>query len=191
MAGFISFHLQEGRAPRTAQIRERMRGPLPRPVTSAMADTARRGPGSAEDQFRHQAEMAMNASFPWKRTLAFGSRPAPRRTLHDKGALEAAWTGRGAGSVTRHGPNGVTIGVDSRVFPQARMLQRAGITFIRVTPKSRLYLGLAFGVWLRKSTRHIKVQGRRVSMNRTILGRARKPVSRYYLHGETASRKAA
>ena len=193
MAGqFIHFQLQEGRAPRTVEIRRRMQAPLPGSVTDGMADTMRTGgPGSVADQFARQTEQAMRVGQRWPRTRDFGSRKAPARTLHDKGALEAAWTGRGAGSRTRRLPNGVEIGVDTRLFPQAAMFQRGGITIIRVTPRARLYLGLTFGVWLRKSTRSLKVEGRPVGVNTAMLGRVKKVVGRYYLHGEAVAQRRA
>lgn len=191
----IRFALVEGRAPkRFAEIRARMQAPLPGAVTEQLATGMRRGgAGSVEDQYRRQAEMSQDASFPWKRTRAFGSRRAPSRTLHDTGALEAAWTGRGAGSVTRHLPHGVEIGVDSRLFPQAIVFQRRRVTVIPVTAKSRMYLGLTFGVWLRKSTRQLHVEPRRVGVNRGMTRRGRSTVGRYFLHGETsaASRRRA
>lgn len=192
----LIFHLQEGRAQRTAQIRGRMQAPLPQSTLLNVAETIRRGgPGSIQDQFRRQAETGMRSSSFWKRTQPFGRRPAPARTLRRTGSLEAAWLGTGAASITETSrANTVRVGVDARLMPQAAVFQRSGITVIQVTPKMRLYVGANFGVWMKRSTTRIKVEGRPVALNRDTLGRARKIVQGYYLHGEgaaTAVRKAA
>lgn len=185
----ILFQLREGRAPRTAEIRRRMQAPLPVGVLEQLAETVRRGgPGSVQDQFRRQAETGMTSSSFWKRTEPFGSRPAPSRTLHRTGSLEAAWLGNGPAAITEtNRANTVRIGVDARIMPQAAVFQRAGVTMIRVTPKMRAYVGLNFGVWMRRSTTRVRVEGRPVALNRATLGRARKIVSRYYLHGEAVA----
>ena len=186
----LAFQLVEGRAPRTAEIRERMQAPIPAGVKQALADRAIRkgGPGSIADQYARQAEMSRSVSSMWKRTQPFGRQPAPKRTLHRSGALESAWTG-GPGAITdlASDPYGVAVGVDTRRFPQAAMLQRQGVTMIRVTPKMRAYVGLTFGVWFKRTTTRLKVEGRPVSMNREILGRARTILQRHYLRGEVAA----
>lgn len=188
----LVFQLQEGRSERSLRIRERMEQPLPRHVTEALAGVMRRGPGSVADQFDRQTEMGARASIRWRRTRAFGNRPAPSRTLHRTGALRSAWTG-GAGARTDYRPNGVSIGVDRVRFPQAAVFQRSGITPIPVTRKMRFALGLnpEIGVWLRASTRRLLVQGRPVSVNGVMLDRARKVVMGWYVRGEAASQRRA
>jgi hypothetical protein len=183
----LQFQLQPGRSPRSLAIAERMRAPLPASVSLGLAGVMRQGPGSTGDQFARQAEMGARASIFWKRTLPFGNRPAPARTLHRTGGLQAAWTGTGPGAVTETRHNGVRIGVDRVRFPQARMFQRSGVTPIRVTPKSRVYLGMEFGVWLRKDRTHLYVEGRPLSVNTLMLDRARKVVLGYFLKGEAAA----
>jgi hypothetical protein len=185
----LVFSLVEGRAPRTAVIRERMEAPLPRGLKQAIADRAIRkgGPGSIEDQFRRQAEMGRLSSAPWLRTQDFGSRKAPARTLHRSGALEAAWTG-GPGSVTLvDEPHTIGVGVDSKRFPQAAMFQRNGITVIPITRRMRMFVGMTFGVWFKASKQRILVQGRPVAINREILSRARPMVQGYFLRGQVAA----
>lgn len=186
----LVIQLQEGRAPRTAAIRERMLAPLPDEVIQELGGIIRVGSGSIADQYARQAEMRKAASFPWKRTQDFGNRRAPARTLHRSGALEDAWTGRGPGGfVRRRGARGVEVGVDSARFPQARMFQRGGITMIRVTPRMRALVGMEFGVWMRRDTARVKVEGRPVAMNREILRRARRPVVSYFNHGLSGARQ--
>lgn len=183
----LTFQLQPGRSPRSLKIAERMRGPLPQSVSLALADVMRRGPGSTGDQFARQTEMAARASLFWKRTQPFGNRPAPARTLHRTGALQAAWTGTGPGAVTDVRANGVRIGVDRVRFPQARMFQRSGVTAIRITPKMRGFVRGAYGVNFRRDKTHVYVEGRPVSVNVVMLDRARKVVVGYFLKGEAAS----
>lgn len=187
----LVFQLQEGRGLRSLQIRERMAGPLPTSVTDELADDVmRRGPGSTQDQFARQTEMGARSSRRWKRTAAFGNRPAPTRTLHRTGALEAAWTG-GPGAITERGPRGVAIGVDRVRFPQASVFQRSGLTPVRVTSKSRIFLGMEFGVWLKASTRRMFIEGRPLSVNPVMLERARRVIVGYYVRGEAVSSRRA
>lgn len=183
----LTFQLQSGRSPRSLAIADRMRAPLPRSVGDGLAGVMRQGPGSTGDQFARQTEMSMRASFFWRKTQPFGNRPAPARTLHQTGALEAAWTGRGPGARTIHRANGVAIGVDPVRFPQAATLQRSGVTARRITPKARGYVRHAFGVNLRRDKTHFYIQGRPVSVNPLMLDRARKVLVRYFLKGEGAA----
>lgn len=184
MADLI-FQLQAGTGKRTEQIRQRMLQPLPEALCLELGRICQRGgEGSFEEQFAHEAEMNRSVSVRWKRTQDFGSRKAPSKTLHDKGDYERAFTGRGPGSVLKAVPNGVQVGVDRTRFPQVTVFQRSGITIRPVSAKQRFYLGMTYGVWLKKSTRTLKTEGRPVSMNRGITGRARKPVARYFSTGQ-------
>lgn len=180
----LFFQLQAGTAPRTAAIRQRMLSPIPEGLALQLGAICQRGgAGSFEEQFLHQTEMTKTVSTRWKETEDFGNRKRPTKTLYRSGKYQAAWTGRGDGSVLQALPNGVRVGVDSNRFPQARVFQRSGITMIPVTDRMRGYLAANFDVHLKKSTTRLKVEGRPVSMNRGITGRARKPVARYFLHG--------
>lgn len=191
---FLVFQLQPGRGPRrTAQINERMLAPLPQSIGAALAEAIQRGRNcaSVEEQFRRQTEIGRGVTLPWKRTRPFGTRPAPARTLHATGALEAAWTGRGAGSVVHFTGRSVSVGVDRVQFPQVTVFQRRSPTLIRVTPKMRMFLGMEFGVWLRSATTSITVDPRRVAINGQILDRARRIVTSYFLRGEAVARRVA
>jgi hypothetical protein len=93
---------------------------------------------------------------PWKRTRAFGAKPAPAKTLHGGGGLRRAYLGQGAGAIERQTADSITIGVAGSVFPYA-VVHRGGsgavtaalsrrTTKIRVTERQRRYLLFAFGV---------------------------------------------
>lgn len=103
---------------------------------------------------------------PWKNVEAFGNVPAPVKILSRSGRLEQAWAG-GFGSITRITATGAEFGVSGAALPYAAvhrggsgkvttaMANRA--TEIRVTPKMRVFLGMAKGVWLKKDTKVIRI----------------------------------
>lgn len=142
-----------------------------------LAHTMRYGDGSVTDQFNRTATVGLRGAKGWQQTRPFGKRPATRPTLRKTGKYLSAWQGRGVGQVERivrkDGRPGVQIGVDRRVFPQAGVFQSTRATRIRVTPKMRWRLGLdpEIGVWLKKSTRFLTVEPRRVEVNRPMLRR--------------------
>jgi hypothetical protein len=95
---------------------------------------------------------------PWKRTRAFGAKPAPAKTLHGGGALRRAWLGQGAGAIERMGANSVTVGVSGAVLPYAAVHRGGGkVTAadsrrpfrIKVTDRMRRYVLFAFHVPLK------------------------------------------
>ncbi len=107
----------------------------------------------------------------WKKTKAFGSRGAPKATLHRSGDLAAAWAGKGGDSVFRVRSVGVTIGVNT---PYAAFV-RAGWTQ-QVTQKQRAFLGLEFGVWMKPGKTitsparpHAEFQANRAFINDALL----------------------
>ncbi len=130
------------------------------------AKIMRAGPKGVMRQFVDQTEYRAQASIPWARTKPFGNRKAPRKTMLGRGLYRAAWMG-GAGATERITPSSVQIGVDRGLFPQVRIHQsRNASTKIKATQKMRYFLGLNYGVWLKKSTmkRGLIVPRRRVSV---------------------------
>lgn len=111
----------------------------------------------------------------WLKTRAFGSdlapagsSVAPAKTLQHSGRLRRAWLGEGPGAVTRIGRRDAVFGVSG--IPYAAV-HRGGTgkvltadasipAKIPVTPKMRVFLGVAKGVWLRKTTTHITIPRR-------------------------------
>lgn len=108
------------------------------------------------------------AKIPWKKTKAFGSRPAPAKTLQRSGALLASY--RNAQVTVRNVQGGSEISIS----PSPRLIyaavQRGGSGKVRaadaavpetivVTPKMRAFLHY-LGVHLRKATTVIQIPRR-------------------------------
>jgi len=106
----------------------------------------------------------------WEPTKAFGSRPAPARTMQRSGALLRALLGRHPGSIEVITENSAEFGVKGSAFPYATVHRggagKVGVAqarspqTIQVTPKMRGFLAANFGVFLRKSTRVIRIPRR-------------------------------
>lgn len=104
----------------------------------------------------------------WPKTKPFGNRQAPLRTLVRSGRLLGAWMGRGPGSIERVTEDGFEFGVDTNALPYApvhRPSEPSATAFGQVTKifvrrRQRIFLGLQFGVWLRRSTRFLRVPAR-------------------------------
>jgi hypothetical protein len=142
------------------------------------------GAASVDEQFETQTEMSRSGGrVIWPRTKDFGRRPAPRRTLQDRGALREAWLGIGPGAVVDAGPTHVDVGVDAGVLPYAAVFQRDAPTVQKVTPKQRIFLGMGFGVWLKAGAR-ITNQPRRVGANPTMARRVGEGAAFYIVHGD-------
>lgn len=122
---------------------------------SAVVQVMRTGKGSVRDQFVAQTEERESGSQAWPKTKAFGTQPAPARTLHRTGTLQAAWEGMQGGTATRSDAS-VSIGVDESVVPYAGIFQRRTAARWRANPahrskggklRAQLKLGMTFGVW--------------------------------------------
>lgn len=155
--------------------------------------------GGVATQYASQAEISMGGLLPWPKTHAFGTRPAPLRTLHESGALESGWLG-GAGSISRATPNSFAIGVSAAAFPQARVFQAQGPTVIRPRKMGKRgrsamawRLGMLFGVWLSEERlrQGLVIQPRRVSINREMLRAVRAEIRSYLLGKQQALARAA
>lgn len=144
---------------------------------------ARNGAGGIREQFADERGQTSRGSEPWKRTKAFGSRPAPRKTLQASGAYRSAWLG-GPGSITKISARSFTIGVDSTMFPQVTAFQSPQGRRIGVTQRMRAFVGYAFGVWMRKATRTILIPRRAVGLGskskRTIAAAMKDEVMKAY-----------
>ena len=122
---------------------------------------------------------------PWRRSKPFGTKPAPRKTLHGRGHLRSAWQG-GSGSTLRIRRNRVAVGVDTTMFPQAGVFQSRTLTLIRVTQKMRAFLGMKYDVWLKKSRTFIVVHPRPVGASPDMLRRVGKVFARYVETGKVS-----
>ena len=168
----------------TPILRQRMKA-LPGAVKSQIFKTLRTGPGSFEDQFNKQATITgAGKQRSWKKTKAFGTQPAPSRTLQRTGRYRNAWLGKGAGSVSRLFGMNMAVGIDSSVFPQAVVFQgRAGsVTRQKVTPRQRGLFGMKFGVWLKVGHTLVNTP-RAVRFNNRIRGRIWATLAEYIIHG--------
>ena len=101
----------------------------------------------------------------WKKTLGFGNREAPGKTLIRTGKLRNAYQGGPGGIDIRNVAGGVEFGVSGAAIPYAAV-HRGGAGKIlaadaaipqrtQVTQAMRGYLGAALGVRLRKTTREL------------------------------------
>jgi hypothetical protein len=198
----LKIRLPRSQVRRFEEIRARLERPLAGGGGAAVAAVMRKGRGSVDAQFRAEAEFRFGGGrAPWKRTERFGSRPAPRKTLQRTGALKRAWTGEGAGSITRTRSHRVTIGVEKARFPQAPVFQRHGSTFIRADKmgkggrsKMHWYLGLTYGVWIPDSklrTTGVELVGRPVSINPQMLHRASSALEAWIIRGKRPGVRAA
>jgi hypothetical protein len=167
-----------------ARIRQRL--PLSPAVTRELASRVmRQGGGSVAEQRRRQAtQTASGAEVPWQRSKPFGAQPAPARTLHQTGALDAQWAGVGPGAITEATSAKITIGVTG----YGALFQRPGPWLVRAKRLARggklamqVYLGLAKGAWIRSETlrRGLRNVPRRVSISRRMLTRAGTALIRY------------
>lgn len=82
------------------------------------------------------------------------------------GGLLAAWMGTGSGAIEKRDDTSFTIGVSGH---PAAAVHRGGTTarnakqkatLIFVTDKMRWFLGLVLGMWLKKTTTHIRIPSR-------------------------------
>lgn len=168
-----------------ARIRQRL--PLSPAITRELVSRVmRQGGGSVAEQRRRQAtQTAGGAEIPWERSKPFGAQPAPARTLHQSGALDAQWAGVGPGAITDATPAKITIGVTGH----GALFQRPGAWLVRAKRLARggkryamqVYLGLAKGAWIRSETlrRGLRNVPRRVSISRRMLTRAGTALIRY------------
>lgn len=143
----------------------------------AVVARMRKGKGSVQEQFEREREETETGTRKWKKTKPFGKMPAPDRTLHRTGALQAGWTG-GAGSIKEVTDTAVGIGVDGSVIPYAGIFQRNSPARWRANPNHRgeggrlkafMKLGRAFGVWV--SEEHL-LSGWPIMPRRVGVGRA-------------------
>lgn len=128
---------------------------------------ARFGEGGVRQQFADERGQTERGAEAWPKTKAFNRRPAPQKTLQVTGAYRSAWLG-GAGSVERINARSFELGVDSTLFPQVVPFQSARGRRAKVTKAMRGFLGYAFGVWLKKSTRFILIPRRVVGIGAKV-----------------------
>lgn len=129
----------------------------------------RLGTKGVRQQFVDTTEYRLGTATPWKRTAPFGSRKAGK-TMLGTGAYRSAFLG-GAGAIENISDNTVEIGVDRNLFPQVKIHQGSQkVVTIRPTQKARWFLGLTYGVWLKKSTMRngLKIARRRVSVSSSV-----------------------
>lgn len=180
-SGFISVNVKVGTAARFDDVLARAEAPFAGETGRAIAAAMRTGPGSTGEQFAGSREISMSGSTAWRKTQPFGRRPAPARTLVRSGALEAAWTGAGAGATSRFGPKSVAIGVDTNVFPQAAVFQSRNGAVVRARKKGARglpamywFLGMQYGVWCdpwKLASTGFLIRPRAVSINPQVLAR--------------------
>lgn len=199
----INISVRASKVPRFEGIKKRMAAGMTGAGGQAVAFVMRQGEGSVENQFRRTVYLNKRGGRqPWKKTQPFGRQPAPPRTLHRTGKLEAAWTGRGRGSITVLQRRSVKIGVDTRLFPQASRFQSIGATLTRPDPSRALirgrspmawFLGMQLGVWIseRRLQMGLRVQPRRVGVNPVMLRRAGAVFRDYVIQGDVRAARAA
>lgn len=113
------------------------------------------------------------------------------------GSYLAAWMGTGSGAIDRRDDNSFTIGVSG--FPASELHRggttarntKAGITLIFVTEKMRWFLGLVLGMWLKKTTTHIRIPARPHATPDMATREAMRDALGAYLTGESAQFVAA
>jgi len=187
-----------GFGPRFEAIKKRARSPMTGGGGTLAIQAIQRGPGSVENQFLSQSTFGRGGGRrPWKKTEAFGSRPAPTFTLVRTGGLMRAWTGRGAGSETFRSQRHVRVGVDRTRFPQAGRLNGDRTVFskarksgARGRSKMHWFLGMNFGVWIsdkKLRSRGLPVVPRPVGVNPTMLKRVANRVIEWVLEGNAQS----
>ncbi len=167
------------------RIRKRL--PLTQAITREIANRAmRQGGGSvAEQRRRQETQTASGARIPWERSKPFGDQPAPARTLHRSGSLDAQWAGIGPGAITRATSTKIEIGVSG----YGALFQRQAAWLVKAKRLARgsnrlamqLYLGMVRGAWiseakLRQGLRNVP---RRVSVSRRMLVRIGNALIRY------------
>lgn len=182
------------------KVKKRMNRPFASGGYLVAAHVMRNGSGSVSEQFRTTTYHTRGgARVSWKKTKAFGRLPAPKRTLHRTGSLEAAWTARGSGSFTAHTGTKVVIGVDSRRFPQADRLQSISATLTRPRKKgaqgrSRMhwFLGMRFGVWIsdRRLNMGLRVDPRRLGINPEMMKRVSVAMREFIRTGKASGAKS-
>lgn len=104
----------------------------------------------------------------WAPTKPFGSRQPPVKTLVRSGRLRRAWLGEGPGGFERLTERGFEFGIRSATIPYApvhRPPEPSATAFGQVTKifvrrRQRTFLGLEYGVWLKRSTRFLRVPAR-------------------------------
>lgn len=147
----------------------------PRPALELWPRIIRKGADSVDQQFARRTTIFYGGrTRAWKARQPFGD-----FSRRGTGRYRAAWTGEGAGSVTRVTQDSVTVGVSSAVFPQTRGLQGTRTVSRRVTDRQRAFLH-GHGVHLRKTTRFLRTEPRAVRINSPgILRRCKKVLVAY------------
>jgi hypothetical protein len=166
------------------RIENRLKRPLVDPVGKRVVEVMRFGPGSVADQRRRQLYLSASGGVqPWPRSKAFGNRPAPARSLHRTGNLDAQWAGRAAGSFEAIKPDRVQIGIQG----YGAVHQRERSTTVRARRRGKtgrlsmqVTLGLTFGAWIsaRKLLAGLVIPPRRVGVSPEMLRRAAEVVVR-------------
>jgi len=141
------------------------------------AKIMRTGTKGVAQQFRDSTEYRGAQAIPWAPSHAFGTKPAPKKTMVGTGLYRAAFLG-GAGSITKISKDAVEIGVDRDLFPQVAIHQgRSASRTIRPKKRTasggfamRFFLGLTYGVWFsdKRLARGLKIARRRVSVSSDV-----------------------
>lgn len=118
---------------------------------------------SVRQEFEQEAGfLASGQLVSWPAVRRFGNMAAGAPLVRS-GALLRSYLGQGPGSVEEVGETTARWGITGRVAEYARVHRglKNGRPFrIRVTRRMRLFLGLVRGVWLRSSTKTLKIPAR-------------------------------
>lgn len=82
-----------------------------------------KNPGSVQTQFRSGTYIGISGSRAWKKTRAFGAKPAPKATMIREGKYQSAWLGRNFYSYDKVEDTRITWGVKRQFFGQAKIHQ--------------------------------------------------------------------
>jgi hypothetical protein len=186
--------LSPGRGKRFEAIKKRLKKPYQGGGATMVANAIRFGEGSIQEQFKTTTYYTRRgARVPWKPTKPFGNRPAPKRTLHRTGALERAWLGRDAASITRWSGNRLLLGVSTARFPHAGVFQKVSATLIRPKKMGKRgryamgwKLGLTYGVWIsnRRLEMGLRIDPRRVGVSPRAVQRANASLRDFIITGK-------
>lgn len=135
--------------------------------------------GSLRAQFRGEYEHSYQGKRPWKKTKAFGEKPAPRSTLNRSGRYWSAWSG-GPGATTKITSRMIELGINTEDFPQALVHQKRGTTTVRAKSSNRdergrlkmqVVLYAMTGIWFTEGfllSRGFVIEPRSLSLNEDI-----------------------
>ena len=135
------------------------------------------------EQFARGVELVGGRQVRWPRTQSFGRR-GHGQNLVLTGKYRAAWLGSGPGALESQSRDKVTIGASPSTFPQVGVFGADRDTLIRVTKRMRLFLAGRFGVFLRATTRRIRLKPRRIGISDGMIASSARVLERYIESGQ-------